>query len=325
MKTIRWGMIGCGDVTEVKSGPGFQKANHSALVAVMRRNGDLARDYAERHGVPRWYDDAEALINDPEVDAVYIATPTYAHRDYTLMAAKAKKPVYVEKPMAMSFAECCDMVEACQSAGVPLWVAYYRRTLPRFVKIKALIDSGELGDIRSVVIRLYMRPLKLEGDIPWRFLPEISGGGKFIDMGVHTLDFLDYVLGPIKIAQGIAVNQAGLYPAEDHVVANFAFESGAIGVGDWCFSAAVPKDEVVIVGTKGELAFSSFDTTPLTLTNDAGTVTFAIDNPPHVQQPLIQTIVDELNGVGTCPSSGNSGARTTAITDQILRGYQPGM
>src|SRR5262245_61477615 len=96
-RTIRWGIIGCGDVTEVKSGPGFAKASGSALTAVMRRTGALAQDYAQRHGVPRWYDEADALIADPDVDVVYVATPPYAHRDHVLRAARAGKPVYVEK------------------------------------------------------------------------------------------------------------------------------------------------------------------------------------------------------------------------------------
>src|SRR5438067_5233611 len=148
-------MIGCGDVTEVKSGPGFQKAAHSRLVAVMRRNGALARDYAERHGVPRWYDDAESLVADPEVDAVYVATPPSSHEEYTLLAARAGKPVYVEKPMARDHAECVAMIDACRAAGVPLFVAYYRRALPRFLKIKELIESGAIGEVRFVAITLY--------------------------------------------------------------------------------------------------------------------------------------------------------------------------
>ena len=142
MKQVRWGIIGCGDVTEVKSGPALQKAEGSQLVAVMRRNGALAQDYARRHGVPRWYDDAQQLIDDPEVDAVYIATPPHMHKEYTLAVARAGKPVYVEKPMALNAAECQEMIDACHSAGVPLFVAYYRRALPRFVKVKELVDSG---------------------------------------------------------------------------------------------------------------------------------------------------------------------------------------
>lgn len=111
MRTIGWGIIGVGDVTEVKSGPAFQKADHSALVAVMRRTSALARDYAERHGVTRWYDDADALIHDPHVNAVYIATPPDTHMDYTLRVAQAGKPVYVEKPMARHHAECRRMID----------------------------------------------------------------------------------------------------------------------------------------------------------------------------------------------------------------------
>src|SRR5882757_10269989 len=105
-RLIRWGIIGCGDVTEVKSGPALQRATGSALVAVMRRDRAKAEDYARRHGVARAYDDAAALIADPDVDAVYVATPPSSHAAYTLAAARAGKPVYVEKPMALSHAEC---------------------------------------------------------------------------------------------------------------------------------------------------------------------------------------------------------------------------
>ncbi|MEP7287388.1 MAG: Gfo/Idh/MocA family oxidoreductase [Chloroflexota bacterium] len=322
MRTIRWGMIGAGDVTEVKSGPGFQKAEHSALVAVMRRNGELARDYAERHHVPKWYDDADALINDPEVDAVYIATPPYAHKAYTLRCAEAGKPVYVEKPMALNFAECQAMVEACHAANVPLFVAYYRRMLPRFLKIRELIDSEAIGAVLTVNVRLY-RPAEpfVDGNLPWRVIPEQSGGGIFVDMGSHMLDFLDYVLGPYRTVSGIAANRGGSYPAEDSVSACFEFESGYQGVGQWCFTSFQDFDLTEIVGTHGKLAFSTFDAAPFTLTTAQGVQQFDIPNPPHVQQPLIQSIVDQLNGQGGCPSTGDSAARTASVTDQILAAY----
>ena len=319
MKTIRWGIIGCGDVTEVKSGPGFQKADHSSLVAVMRRNGKLAEDYARRHGVPKWYDSADALIRDPDVDAVYIATPPYAHKEHAIMCARAGKPVYVEKPMGMNFAECQEMIEACQSAGVPLFVAYYRRGLPRFLKIKELIDEGAIGDVRGVTTVLYM-PLPDEFD--WHYTPEVGGGGKFVDMGCHTLDFLDYVLGPIRSVAGFAGNLGGHYPAEDVVTGAFEFESGVQAVGIWSFTTFEALDKTEIVGTIGKISFSSFDADPISLTTSAGVAEFAIDNPPHVHQPLTQMIVDELNGVGRCPSTGESGARTNWVMDQLLAGYK---
>ena len=321
MKTIRWGIIGCGDVTEVKSGPGFQKADHSNLVAVMRRRGELAKDYAERHGVPRWYDNAAALINDSEVDAVYIATPPSSHKEYTLMGAEAGKPVYVEKPMALNFAECQEMIAACAHRDVPLFVAYYRRTLPRFLKIKELIGAGAIGDVRFVSINFY-QPIYAE-DLnpdhqPWRVDPTVAGGGRFVDLASHMLDFLDYALGPISEVKGLAANQAGKYKAEDIVTGCFRFASGIQGAGTWCFSAFENRDVTEIVGTAGRISYSTFDATTITLTTREGTTEFAFDYPPHIAQPLIQTVVDELNGTGKCPSTGVTAARTSWVMDQML-------
>lgn len=328
MKTIRWGIIGCGDVTEVKSGPGFAKAERSALVAVMRRNGALARDYAQRHGVPRWYDSGAALIADPEVDAIYVATPPNAHKEYTIAAAAAGKPVYVEKPMAMDAGECDAMVEACRAAGVPLFVAYYRRALPRFLEVKKLVDTGAIGDVRAVTITLYRQyqPPAVPGAaaaLPWRIDPAISGGGLFVDLAAHTLDLLDYILGPIARATGGAGNQGGLYRAEDIVHGAFEFASGVRGTGIWSFNAFGDVDRTEIVGSRGRVSFATFDDLPVTLETAAGAQAFTIPHPAHVHQPLIQIIVDELTGHGAArsPSTGESGARTTRVMDELLRAY----
>jgi len=321
MRTIRWGIIGCGDVTELKSGPAFAKARHSALVAVMRRNGALARDYAARHGVPKWYDDAEALVSDPDVDAIYVATPPYAHKPYCLLAARARKPVYVEKPMALDFAECLEMIEACHAADVPLFTAYYRRALPRFVEIKRRIDGGEIGDVRAVTLMLNRRLEPPGARLSWHVDPAISGGGHFVDLACHTLDYLDHVLGPIARATGHAANQAGRYAAEDIVVATLEFESGVRGSGTWCFSGPGDVDRVEIAGTRGRITFSTFDNVPIVLETDDGASRLAIPHPPHVQQPLIQTIVDALNGGGSCPSTGETAARTTRVIDSLLESY----
>lgn len=325
MDTVRWGIIGCGNVTEVKSGPGFQRARGSSLVAVMRRNAALAEDYARRHGVPRWYSDADALIRDPDVDAVYIATPPASHKEYALACARAGKPVYVEKPMALNFAACQEMIAACRSAGVPLFVAYYRRALPRFLKVKELIESGAIGEVRFVTVLLQQRaaPEDIDPDnLPWRVLPEISGGGRFVDMGSHTLDFLDLLLGPIRCVHGHAANLGGYYPAEDTVTASFEFASGVLAAGAWNFTSHTNRDVTEIIGSRGKVAFSSFDSEPITLDTDGGTQVLAIENPNHVQQPLIQSVVDALTGRGACPSTGESGARTTWVIDQVLQPFR---
>lgn len=323
-RTIGWGIIGCGDVTEKKSGPGFQKARDSRLVAVMRRDADRARDYASRHRVPRWYDDARALVDDPGVDAVYVATPPSSHREYTLLAAGAGKPVYVEKPMALNLAECEEMIVACQTAGVPLFVAFYRRAMDKFLKIQELLREGAIGEPRLVRLTFSQPPTREEvaGDLPWRVIPEISGGGRIVDLGSHMLDLLDFLLGPITNVQGMAGNQGGYFEAEDTVTASLGFESGVQGVASWCFVAPEWRDQTEIVGTEGTVGYSTFDADPVTLVAGDRTEKFAIPFPPHVQQPLIQTVVDALNGKGECPSTGESGARTSRVLDTVLEEYR---
>ena len=320
MKTIRWGMIGCGNVTEVKSGPGFQLAEHSTLQALMYRNIDKARNYAQRHHVDTWYDNAQQLIDDPAVDIIYVATPPSSHKDYVIMAAEAGKPVYVEKPMALNMRQRKEMNTACKIAGVSLFVAYYRRALPRFLKIKSLIDSGEIGNVRFINTILYMTPSKidLEKKENWRTNPEVSGGGYFVDLACHTLDILQFYFGHIIFAQGNSANQAELYPTEDMVIGNFIFSNGVQGIGAWCFSAYDKLDRTEIVGDKGKITFATFGNDPVLLETASGKQIFDLLNPVHIQQPLIQTIVDELLGKGKCPSTGETAARTNWAMDRIL-------
>ncbi len=320
MQTVKWGSIGCGDVMEVKSGPAFQNIEHSQLHAVMRRQGALSRDFAERHQVPHWFNDASDLINDPEVNAIYIATPPDSHLHYTRMAAQAGKPVYVEKPMANSYAECLEMISVCEQHQVPLFVAYYRRALPRFLKVKEILDSGQLGELETVNVKLLQRPKKLDvsGGSNWRVQPEIAGCGYFCDLASHIFDLLQYLLGEVTSASGSTANTGGYYEAEDMVQAEFEFESGLKGSGLWDFNASQDLDRTEIIGTLGKIAFTFFAEADVTLTTKADTQHFVIPNPVHIQQPLIQLIVDELRGKGTCPSTGESAARTNRIMDQIL-------
>jgi len=319
---VRWGIVGCGAVTEVKSGPAFAKVPDSSLVAVMRRDGDKARDYARRHGVPRWYDDASTLIADPDVDAVYVATPPSTHREFALMAIAAGKPVYVEKPMAIDHAECLDIVAAGEATGVPVFVAYYRRMLPRFRRIAQLLSGGAIGTPRIVDVLLH-HPFEARyrdpANLPWTVQPAISGGGIFVDIGCHTLDILDFLLGPIVDARGMVANQLGAYPAEDTVAMAFRFDSGVLGTGLWNFAADRREDRVHIVGDKGRLTFATFGDGPIRLEADGRGEDIRIANPEHIQQPLIESIVAELTGKGVCPSNARSGARTSWVMDQVLR------
>jgi 1,5-anhydro-D-fructose reductase (1,5-anhydro-D-mannitol-forming) len=320
---VRWGIIGCGNVTEMKSGPGFQKANGSQLVAVMRRNAKLAEDYARRHDVPKWYSDADKLIHDAKVDAVYVATPPGTHCEYALKVCAAGKPAYVEKPMARNATECERMVKAFAEAKMPLFVAYYRRALPRFLKAKELIDSGLLGKLTQIQYR-YLAPVdtNLKSDnLPWRLKAEHSGGGLFLDLGSHTLDILDFFVGPLKVVRSLASNAKSPYDVEDAVTIGFQTKNGVPGVAMWNFAAEEREDKIEIRGDKGRVSLSTFGTEPVQFPTENGVQEFDLPNPPHVAQPLIQTVVDELRGHGTCPSTGESALRTARVMDAALVSY----
>jgi len=327
LETVRWGIIGCGNVTEVKSGPAFQKAPHSSLVAVMRRDGDKARDYAQRHDVPRWYAAAENLVADPGVDAVYVATPPSTHRQFALLSIAAGKPVYVEKPFALDAAECEEIIAAGRAANVPVFVAYYRRALPRFRKVRELVfDERAIGKPRIVNVVLHEphHPRYHDAaDLPWHVRPEISGGGIFVDIGCHTLDLLDWLFGPLRRVHGTASNQLGAYPPEDTVAMSFAFDTGLLGTGLWNFGALQHEDRIEVIGDGGRMRFATFGDGPILVENGAGAREVRVENPVHIQQPLIEAVVRELRGeAGACPSTAVSAARTSAVMDAVLRDYR---
>lgn len=150
MRTYHWGIIGCGNVTELKSGPAYQNKEGFELSAVMRRTATKAEDYAKRHNVPKYYTDADALIDDPKIDAIYIATPPDSHAYYALKVAKAGKICCIEKPMAPSHDACITINNAFLAKNIPLFVAYYRRSLPRFTQVKSWIDANKIGTIRHI-------------------------------------------------------------------------------------------------------------------------------------------------------------------------------
>ncbi len=325
---IKWGIIGCGNVTEVKSGPAFNKVKGSALHAVMRRDSALAEDYARRHNVPKFYVDAGNLINDPEVNAVYIATPPSSHAEYAIASIKAGKPVYIEKPMAVNYNECLKINEASEKYKVPVFVAYYRRTLPGFLKVRELIKTGAIGDPRFVQIQLFKAPTEDEraGNLSWRVKPELSGGGHFFDLASHQLDFLDFLFGPIMEVQSVVLNQAALYRPEDFISASFLFQGNIAGSGIWSFNVSpeCERDTIEIFGENGVIKFSAFIFDPIVLTNNSGRMEFENVRPENVQYYLIDQVVQAVSGKREAVSTGVTGARTSWVMDEVVRGYYKG-
>jgi predicted dehydrogenase len=325
-KTIKWGMIGCGDVTEVKSGPAFSKVSNSKLVAVMSRNPQRAADYASRHQVSKWYDDAQALIDDPEVNAIYIATPPLSHEELTLAALKAGKPVYVEKPMAVDATAGRNMEQAASERDVKLTVAHYRRQQPIFKRIKSLIDENAIGDIKYVNLQFLSPALTaeelLDPKIKWRVEPEISGGGLFHDLAPHQLDLMLYFFGPVEKAIGLSTNHAGLYPAEDFVSGLIKFRNKIMFNGMWCFSAPNDqhKDRCEIVGTDGSISFSVFGKPVIELIQGEKTENISFEPLQHVQQPMIEATVQYFLGAGPNPCTAEDGVQVMSIIDSFSNG-----
>lgn len=320
---IRWGFIGCGEVTEKKSGPAFNKINGSRVVAVMSRNAEKAQSYAERHHIPRWYSDAWKLVNDPDVNAVYIATPPSSHATYAIMAMKAHKPVYVEKPLAASYADCQRINHVSKQMGVKCFVAYYRRYLPYFQKVKQLVDEGAIGKVINVQIRFAVPPRDLDynqHNLPWRVQRDIAGGGYFYDLAPHQLDLLQMIFGPITRVHGFSQNRGGLYETEDTVSASFEFADGLPGSGSWCFVAheSARTDRIELIGDKGQICFSVFTYEPIALHTSAGRQEIKVDNPEHVQMPLIQCVVEHLQGKRTCTCDSVSATAVNYVMDRIL-------
>lgn len=318
---IRWGFIGCGEVTEKKSGPAFAKAQGSSISAVMSRDATKARSYAERHGISRWYTDPIDLIEDTSVDAVYIATPPSSHATYAIMAMKAGKPVYIEKPMAQSYEECLRINRVSRDTGIPCFVAYYRRYLPYFQKVQSLMKN--IGKPINLQIRFAQPPKELDynsTNLPWRVQPDISGGGYFYDLAPHQIDMVQELCGCIIDAYGLSSNRAGLYQAEDTVSACFKFETGLVGSGSWCFVAdeSAKEDRIEIVGDKGMLCFSVFTFQPIALHDNEGRHEYDVPNPEHVQFPLVQAVVNHLNGGPACTCDGVSATPTNWVMDRIL-------
>ncbi len=321
--TVNWGIVGCGDVCEVKSGPAFNKVNHSRLVAVMRRNLAKAADFAKRHNVPRFYNDASALINDPEVNAIYIATPPAFHEEYTRQVMKAGKPVYVEKPVSVNAASCERMVSLTHEYHLKASVAHYRRGLLLFNKVKSLVLEGVIGKVRLVRIATLqpeVSKLITQTEDQWRLKPELSGGGLFHDLSPHQLDILYWIFGPPIDVYGRSINQARRYAAPDITQLEAVYDHDVCLQGIWAFNVAesAAQDCCEIIGDKGMLRFAFFRKSTLEVITDTGTENLELDYPVNIQQPMIEAVVNFFRGEGNNPCSLEEALIIMQMIDKTL-------
>ncbi|MDX1694024.1 MAG: Gfo/Idh/MocA family oxidoreductase [Ketobacteraceae bacterium] len=319
-KTMKWGMIGCGSVTELKSGPAYQKVDGIELHGVWSRTSDKAVDYARRHGVPETFPSAEALIASPDIDGVYVATPPDTHEYYALKVAEAGKPCCVEKPLAHHYESAKAIVDSFHSKDLPLFVAYYRRSLPRFSAIKNWLDEGRIGHVVHVHWELTKPPnnFDIDGASNWRTDPAVAYGGYFEDLASHGLDLLMFMLGDIEDVSGFCTNQGGYYRAMDSVTASWVHSGHVTGSGFWNFLAHQRTDRAVITGSEGRIIFSVFHESPVRLENGEGVTERDIGNPENIQLHHVQGIRDFFMNGRPHPSTGASALRANWVMARIL-------
>lgn len=320
-KIIKWGIIGCGDVTEVKSGPAYSKTEGFELVAVMRRDKKKLKDYAERHHIKKQYTDADLLINDDEIDAIYIATPPDTHKFYALKIAEAGKICCIEKPMTPNYADSLEVYKAFNDKQIPLFVAYYRRSLPRFLKIKEWLDHDYIGKVRHITWH-YSKPaseLDRSKEYNWRTDASIAPAGYFDDLASHGLDLFNFLLGDIKEAHGISLNQEKNYTAKDAITACWRHDNNITGSGTWNFDCYESLDKVTIFGSEGKIEFSIFHENIIILDGKSKKENVFIEHPKHVQMHHVEGMRDMLiNKNFIHPSSGKTALHTNWIIDKIL-------
>ena len=324
MTEVKWAMIGCGDVTEIKSGPGLYKSENLLLLGVFNRHKEKTLDYVKRHKIEKAYGSVDELLDDPQVDAVYIATPPDSHKDYAIRCLEAGKIPYIEKPLANSYKEALEIKTLADKLNIPVFVAFYRRGLEKFIQIKKLLDQNTLGKIVLVNVKHFMKAdisEKNRETLPWRVKPEISGGGKFLDMGTHMLDCLIWFFGEMEMLDGIVENRGGYYDADDTVLANFKFKNGIVGNGTWSYVAEHQINEVEIIGEKGRIVYDGLSVKDFTLFMNGEEAVFTYDSPEHISMPYQQAIITELTGGEKSFANFYEAVNLVKMTDGLLKGF----
>ncbi|MFC1619551.1 Gfo/Idh/MocA family protein [Candidatus Neomarinimicrobiota bacterium] len=315
---ICWGLIGCGDIAEKRVAPAFLELNSCELIAVNRADYDRAESFAQGFGAAKWYRHYEQLIADPEIDAVYIATPVNLHAEQTIAAAEAGKHVLCEKPMAMNVAECDWMIATGNSAGVKLGIAYYRHFYPVVLRAKELVDSGMIGEVMLAQINAFEWFNLKEGDPSyWRMVKEQAGGGPMFDFGCHRLEVLLHILGPIRTLKGLHGNVLFDRNMEDTTVTCYQFERGTLGTISVSHGAFEPQDTLDIFGSKGSIHIAVLNQGDLTL-SISGHITNE-SHPPHhnLHLPLIEDFTESILNDREPKVSGHTG-REVARLEEVL-------
>ena len=314
--TIRWGIIGTGDVADRKGGPALYLAKRSQLVAVTSRTRDRAEAFAERHGDPRVEDDVESMLRN-DIDAVYVATHPNTHLDYVTRCAAAGKHVLCEKPMAMSPTEAEQMVTACQSHGVSLCVAFYRRSFPVVQQLRELLVAGRIGQPLSVHVDTYS-PFASQDPHPWRLDPHQSGGGFVMDMGSHRFDLMAHLFGAPTEVRGILATQTPGWVVDDAAMVAFRFPEDVLGSARFHWNTPISRDSLTVVGTQGVVHIDDLSARgEMTLETPSQQESWSLpaSSPTHLGlvEQFVHHLLDGEPNPNPCSSPGQDGAEVNRM------------
>jgi predicted dehydrogenase len=325
MQTIRWGLIGCGDIAEKRVAPAMRDLDGHSIRAVARGDASRVHDFAERFGAEQAYASAEEVIADPQVDAVYLATPVNLHLPHTLAAARAGKHVLCEKPMALTTAECDTMIEACDKAGVLLGVSYYRRFYPAVTEIKRLLAANSLG--RPVLGRVLSAEYwSYPDDHPfsWRLAQTQGGGGPLMDFGSHRIDILLDILGPVTHVNAMTDRLSFEREVEDSALVTMRHASGAQSMVGAYHTIGPPADELEIFGSGGKVVIETLNQSVLQITSGSTSKTIEIPPHPNLHLPLLEDFGRAIGGSCQPRVTGRTARQTNRVIEAAYRSSSEG-
>jgi predicted dehydrogenase len=315
---MQWGLIGAGDIVRRRVAPALMESPSSDIVAVSRARGELAASFAADIGARRWHPRWQDLVADPDVHSVYVATPVHLHAEQTIAAAEAGKHVLCEKPMAMNVAECDRMIAACRTHGVRLGIAYYRRLYPAVLRVKAIVDAGEIGQPVFAQMNAfeYFDPAP---DHPRRWLlnPAIAGGGPMMDFGCHRIEVLLHLFGAVRRTASIAANAVFDRDVEDTAAVLLHFEQGPCAMVAVTHASHERQDTLQVFGTRGSIQVDELNAGRLRIrTGNEERVEW---HPPaaNVHRPLIDDFVDAVRMNREPAVTGDMGRAVSDIEDQV--------
>ena len=318
MASLKWGLIGAGDIARKRVAPALRDLPNCDLISVSRSRADLAESFANEFGAPKWFADWHLQVADNEIEAVYIATPVYLHSQQTIAAAQAGKHVLCEKPMALSLRECDDMIAACHENDVKLGIAYYRRFYPAVNRAKEIIASGELGKVSVAQINAFEYFDPAEND-PRRWLLDNtkSGGGPMMDFGCHRVEVLMNLLGPIDRVEGITSNAPFGREVEDTAAALLRFENGCCATITVTHASIEPRDTLEIYGTKGSIHIPILNKGEMLIKQ--ADKEYAESHPPdkNVHLPLIEEFTSAIQNGARPTIDGDTGRRVAAVIEEL--------